>query len=224
MIPKILWQTYKTPQETLPEQARRLIGKWKEVNPEYEYRYMDDADARKFIEKEYGLKWVTIWDSYPLGIMRGDIWRYLIINKYGGVYADLDTVCQKPIDTWVDNEISICIDDDQINYAQSVFASTSKNPILLKVLELIEASAQSPNYSTLDFVHNMTGVHIWTKAVNEVVNQGYSGMTLYTNNYDDVLFNGAVKHLGPAKSWKGGYVMWLKELQKNDYSNYRPTR
>jgi mannosyltransferase OCH1-like enzyme len=30
-------------------------------------------------------------------VQKADIFRYLVIHKYGGVYADLDTTCEKPL-------------------------------------------------------------------------------------------------------------------------------
>ena len=30
----------------------------------------------------------------PIAVMKADLWRYCVIYKYGGIYADADTVCK----------------------------------------------------------------------------------------------------------------------------------
>jgi len=34
--------------------------------------------------------YVRTWESLPLGMLRADFWRYLVLYLYGGIYADLD--------------------------------------------------------------------------------------------------------------------------------------
>ena len=54
MIPKIIWQTYKDPIDTLAPYMTKSIQTWKDMNPEYEHRYMDDKQAEEFVLNEYG--------------------------------------------------------------------------------------------------------------------------------------------------------------------------
>jgi mannosyltransferase OCH1-like enzyme len=96
-IPKTIWQTYKDPYDSLAGYMKDTIQTWKDINPEYEHRYMDDAQAAQFVLDEYGEEWHKIFMGFPIGVMRGDLWRYMVIYKYGGVYADLDTECLNPI-------------------------------------------------------------------------------------------------------------------------------
>ena len=47
-IPKIIWQTMKT--NKVPIFMKRYSDSWIELNPEYEYKFYDDADIIEFIE------------------------------------------------------------------------------------------------------------------------------------------------------------------------------
>ena len=227
MIPKTIWQTYKDPFDKLPEYAKKSIQSWIDLNPEYEYKYMDDLQARSFILSEYDKEWVDIWDSYPLGVMRGDLWRYLIINKFGGVYADIDTICNKPIRTWLKKEYDmiICDDGDFVNYAQLAFAAKKNHPILNKVLDLVKKVSLNANYSDPNFVHNITGVHIWTHAINIAMMESKQNIYIYKNKDANLFHDDAITHLVGSKNWNTeGYVQWQEEIKKYDYTNYRITR
>ena len=216
MIPKIIWQTYKDSFNELPQYVKDATQTWKNLNPEYKYLYMNDEEIRNFILHEFNEEWLNIFNSYPLGVMRGDLWRYMIVYIYGGVYADIDTICNKPIDTWINKnkDLIVCIDDDKINYAQLAFAAKPKNPTIKIVLDLIKKESINKKYIDNDFVHNITGVNIWTKAIKQGLVDNHS---IYCYNGDDsMLFHSdAITHLVASSNWSTeGYVQWQKEILK----------
>jgi hypothetical protein len=43
-----------------------------------------------------------VFESLGTNVERADLWRYLALHKYGGVYADSDVRCMKPINEWND--------------------------------------------------------------------------------------------------------------------------
>lgn len=83
------------------EQEAEYIESCKRMNPDYAYKMYSDNDMRDFIV-EYFPEFLELYDGFPCQVMRADLWRYLIIYKYGGVYQDTDISCNKPIDTWTD--------------------------------------------------------------------------------------------------------------------------
>jgi mannosyltransferase OCH1-like enzyme len=224
MIPKIIWQTYKDPFYQLPQYAKACAQTWKDLNPEYKYMYMDDEEARSFILHEFGEDWLEIFDSCPVGVMRGDIWRYLVIYTYGGVYADLDTICLKPISEWVDSKYSVVISEDDIKetYNQLTFASEPNNIIFKTVIDEIKNGFQNPNYNNKNFVDELTGVKVWTKAIKsinlDVLKNIYiypENKNIYLQNSEALYFDQSVKHLTASANWKeDGYVQWQKEILK----------
>jgi mannosyltransferase OCH1-like enzyme len=170
LIPKIIWQTYKDPKDTLAIYMHEAMDTWKNLNPEYEHRYMDDTQAAEFIKNEYGQEWYDIFIGLPVGVMRGDLWRYMVIYKYGGVYADLDTECLKPISSWMieDKQFIVCPETSD-HFCQWTFASTAGHPILKSVLDLIKHRLLSPEYGSPHFVHTHTGPAIWTDGINKAL-------------------------------------------------------
>ena len=71
------------------------------LNPQYELITYDDDMSRRFVSKYYP-EWIELYDGLDVPVMRADMWRYLILHKYGGVYLDGDVDCKKPIDNWAD--------------------------------------------------------------------------------------------------------------------------
>lgn len=98
-IPKILHQTYKT--KDVPSEYLDNINQLKRQNPSWEFVLYDDADIVKFIKDYYG---DVILDYYnrispKYGAARADLFRYLLIYKKGGVYLDIKSSLEKPLDT-----------------------------------------------------------------------------------------------------------------------------
>ena len=94
-IPKILHQTWKD--ENLPAHLQAFRQTWQTHHPTWEFRLWTDLDNRELIRQHYAW-FLPIYDSYPENIMRADAARYFILHRYGGVYADLDVECLRPLD------------------------------------------------------------------------------------------------------------------------------
>ncbi|MBU0763931.1 MAG: hypothetical protein KJ607_03750 [Bacteroidetes bacterium] len=95
MIPKIIHQTWKS--ENVPVRWRKFVSKCQKLNPEWEYRLWTDHANNDFVEKEFP-HFYNIYSGFTKNIMRADVVRYLIMNKIGGVYLDLDYEVLKPFD------------------------------------------------------------------------------------------------------------------------------
>lgn len=231
MIPKIIWQTYKDPFDQLQPYMLDSINTWKNLNPEFEYRYMDDTQAAEFILKEYGQEWHDLFISLPVGVMRGDLWRYMIIYKYGGVYTDLDTECWNPINVWLneDYDMIVCPETD-LHFCQWTFAASAGNPILKSVLDTIKDRLLNPEYGSPHFVHTHTGPAIWTEGINKALGIKVDNLIndyLLLNSCDNAklykfhCYGGEnwrifhfvdVKHIYGSQRWNdGNYVQWIED-------------
>lgn len=231
MIPKIIWQTYKDPFDQLQPYMIEAINTWKNLNPNYEYYYMDDQQAADFVLKEYGQEWYDIFINLPIGVMRGDVWRYMVIYKYGGVYTDLDTECLKPISNWMneDHEMIVC-PENNIHFCQWTFAASAGNPVLKAVLDLVKERLLNPVYEGSHFVHGHTGPGVWTEAIMNFLNIKSINISddyllinssdnakiykfhCYGGKYWRVFHNIDVRHIYGSQRWNdGSYTQWIKD-------------
>lgn len=67
------------------------------MHPEWEYQLWTDAANRALIADRYSW-FLPVYDAFPRDIQRVDAAKYFILYTYGGVYADLDCECVKPLD------------------------------------------------------------------------------------------------------------------------------
>jgi alpha 1,6-mannosyltransferase len=62
---------------------------------------MTDEQGDSFVS-EYYTNQTDIVDLFlrlPIPIIKADLFRYLVLVKKGGIYADIDVLCLKPMST-----------------------------------------------------------------------------------------------------------------------------
>jgi len=136
---KYIFQTWKTTE---------IPDKWKEAqksiitkNPDYKYKLYTDKDNRKIIKKYFSF-FLKTYDSFEYHIQRVDAARYCILYLYGGIYLDLDYVCNKSFNE-IEKNIKLSNQTILLNksinqswsYTNSLMISITKNnPFWLKCI------------------------------------------------------------------------------------------
>lgn len=95
MIPRLIHQTWKD--ASVPERFVAAQASWRRHHPAWEYRLWTDADLADFVARQYP-EYLALYQSYPDHIQRVDAARYMILHHFGGLYADLDVVCERSFD------------------------------------------------------------------------------------------------------------------------------
>jgi hypothetical protein len=149
MIPKIIWQTHENKYNDLLPFQKDITNTWKNLNPDWEYRYVD-AEQREKDVQEYS---DVIYECYKKAskINKADFWRIINLYKNGGIYADMDSVCLIPLNDIIDNfykgEDMICTSEGgnlilgptwpgTINLSN--FGSVKNSKILKNILDEVE--------------------------------------------------------------------------------------
>jgi hypothetical protein len=139
-IPHVIHQTWKTA-NNLPEYYRpEWQQSWKDNHPSWQYRFWTDSDLRKLAADKYP-EHLPVFDSpnrWP-GVVRGDLGRLMVLDQFGGVYADLDYVSLRPLEPLVDVAGRTFIGAVLPSYMQlfvpqAFVASAPGHPILRDVL------------------------------------------------------------------------------------------
>jgi hypothetical protein len=95
LIPRILHQTYKT--RAVPPEVGAYMRTWREANPGWEVRFYDDQDCLDFVRREFP-EYMDAYRRLRKDVERSDFFRYMVVLRHGGVYADIDTECRRPLD------------------------------------------------------------------------------------------------------------------------------
>lgn len=95
MIPRILHTMWVG--SPLPLHLAAMMGTWKTLHPDWEYRYWTNRNMIPLVNQEL---WDTAADITPQAPeqFQSDVARYEILHQFGGVWVDADFVCQKPLD------------------------------------------------------------------------------------------------------------------------------
>jgi hypothetical protein len=128
------------------------------MNPEYEYRLHDDNDILDFIKKDFP-DYLEGYKKIKYGASKADLWRYLIIYKYGGVYADIDCRCINPLREWIDpNAAYVTQLGINKDICQWLIISVPQNPIFLKAaqktLQNSENNSSHARHRGFEFTEN----------------------------------------------------------------------
>lgn len=144
-IPRIIHQTWKS--RDVPAQWAAWATSWAAHNPDWEYRLWTDEDCRALVAARYP-DLLPVYDAYPYAILRADAARVAILHAFGGVYADLDVECLRPLDPLVDGRRCVAgwEPDEQAEglgaprvLCNAVLAAEPGHPFLASLLEAYAA-------------------------------------------------------------------------------------
>jgi mannosyltransferase OCH1-like enzyme len=98
-IPKWVYRSGSMSLEDLPEIIKQI---YKESiidkNPDYELFYFDDADCEQFIKDEWGEDYLEAYNILIPTAYKSDLFRYLLLYNYGGIWGDFTQVSWVPFD------------------------------------------------------------------------------------------------------------------------------
>lgn len=99
-IPRKIHQTWK--HKSLPWPLSSCVQSFRIWNPDWEYRLWTDDECDEFISQSIP-EMSDFYFGLPKGVLRADIFRLCILYVEGGVYADLDVECLRPLDDLISN-------------------------------------------------------------------------------------------------------------------------
>jgi len=155
LIPKIIHQT-------APKDKTKWYPIWNKCHqtwlnhfpkPDYKHIMWHDEDLDTFVKNEFPYFYNNTYKFYNKNIKKIDSARYLILYKYGGIYADMDYMCLKNFyDILPQDKISISESPYKENeeLQNALMISPPNNTFWLDVIKLAEQRKYSYDilYST----------------------------------------------------------------------------
>lgn len=135
-IPPIIHQTASS--RCLTKKIYQATSKWRQNGFEdFEYRFYDDEDIRRIFSHELNNdRWKKIATNCLIGgAIRADVWRYLMLWKYGGIYADIDSAPAKLTPDLFLNTDALFVVEQYHILSQWFMAVSPRHPLMKLALE-----------------------------------------------------------------------------------------
>ena len=94
-FPKNIFQTWKT--KDIPDNWKTAQQSVIDKNPNWKYTLLTDLDNENIVKENFPDFYET-FISFKYPIQRADAIRYCVLYLYGGIYIDLDYICNKTFD------------------------------------------------------------------------------------------------------------------------------
>lgn len=168
LIPKKIHQIWLGPLD-IPKQYLESSKTWKELHPAWEYKLWREADIENW---DFATK--DLFNKASSYQEKADILRYEILNKFGGLYVDMDYKAIKPMDELhclynfygsVEHPIS---EDNNPLITNAIIASRPNSEILNHTLLLVR---QRWNHAEANFRNGAKDLHDKTLIIYLAVNR-----------------------------------------------------
>jgi hypothetical protein len=149
-----------------------------------EKRSAEVKEFDRFLHKLY---------SFADKVTQADIWRYIVIYKYGGVYADMDSICKMPLDyliqtNWTGKEF-LATGLDEWGFANNANFGACKNSTVMKLV-LNNLVFRYKNIDIYEILLNSKSKHDFWDRIEKVLKTSWIEYSkVLTENTDLVSFD-----------------------------------
>lgn len=161
-IPRIVWQTNYSRSVSLAVYVNRLVNRL--MAPTHTFRLLVDDDIEAFVRENFP---TDIHDAYmrlQIGAAKADLWRLLVLKKFGGVYIDIDASLVWPLESIIgpDDDEVFLMDGGMVltNY----FVATEPNSTHID--RLIERVVTNIETGTVNSVFHLTGPIVFREVLD----------------------------------------------------------
>lgn len=126
----------------LPASAERTLRRFREFHPHWDVRLWSGVPAEipaEIVEKIYQCPWIC---------MRCDIIRAWLLQRYGGIYSDLDIHYLRPIDVLRETSMFVPLEKSNLSATNCVLGSIPNGEFMNAVMDHITATTDLSNSRT----------------------------------------------------------------------------
>ena len=200
LIPKRIYQTNDSTLVPL-HRNKFSIEAWKQLNPEYEYHYLDALDRRKLIETHFDATVSKAYDMLLPGAYQADLFRYCLLYVYGGCYVDSQTQPFLPLREVITPNLEFLSGEEILEFNFGIWngfiCCTPKHPALKLTIDNTVKNVLERNYT--DSCIGITGPCVLGRSVNKWLNRDVntslrqailpSTMKLLPNSLNHIIYN-----------------------------------
>jgi mannosyltransferase OCH1-like enzyme len=136
-------------------------------NPEYTQIYFDDTDCENFI-RDFFPGYLSDYQSLIPTAFKADLWRLLVIYKYGGIYSDIGHMFVQKVDKIISHsdQLVFCVDSVPESLHNAFFASVAGSPVIKALIDYTVNNIRNRNYGEDPL--DITGPMAWGKCIRKL--------------------------------------------------------
>ena len=165
LIPRIILQFWDN--VTIPEDIAELMASWRVQNPDHDHQVFDDARARAWLEAHYPPPVLQAYLRSREAAQKSDIFRLAWLARHGGIYADADDRCLRPLATILPAGAGLVLSQEVLGTVGNNFIAVAPEHPVMEVA--VRLAVNAVNRGDNDGVWYSTGPALLTRALTRVL-------------------------------------------------------
>lgn len=134
------WRDEHPPEEQYPAAWQQS---WRSRNPAWDYRLWTDADLAELFAAKHP-QWLPLFADAP-GVVKADLGRLAVLFHEGGLYADMDYICLKPMDPIISEPLHLSgLRREEVYIHNALIYAAPRHPLLGWLLREAAARVADP--------------------------------------------------------------------------------
>ena len=191
------------------------------LNPGWRYMFWSDEDLHGFMAREFP-RLLPMFEGYTRPVQRADLARYCLLKHFGGVYADIDTICMAPLEPLAGDRRVVLCEEPRVHHfparyrgMQSLWfngtmASPPDHPFWDRVIDLCTLMYPRRGFDVLETTGPLilsAAVEQWPEPQSLSLNSShlFAGMTVHGADGGDPRWGSYSETVLSIHCWQGSY-------------------
>jgi mannosyltransferase OCH1-like enzyme len=162
----------------VPDKYQRLRETWIKLHPDWEYKLWGDEDAEKFgMINDLAFRTVKNYGA------KADIFRYEILYREGGVYADTDFECIKSFNDFIHLSFFSGSERQEYPFAfNGLIGCIKQHDVMFELISLIKEKNIRQEYGW-DKIMALTGPDCFAEVLLKYISSHDDDVVIFPTNY-----------------------------------------
>jgi tetratricopeptide (TPR) repeat protein len=159
-IPHLIHQFWD---HEVPPDIERFMQSWRRLNPGWEVRLFDDQQAREMLARTMPSAVLAAYRRCAEPAQRADLFRLALLAQHGGVYADADDRCLRPLDEFLPAGAELVLYQEDLGTLGNNFLAVAPGDLVM--LRALQLAVEAINRGDTDIVWLGTGPGLISRVV-----------------------------------------------------------
>uniref|UniRef100_A0A6C0EIC6 Glycosyltransferase n=1 Tax=viral metagenome TaxID=1070528 RepID=A0A6C0EIC6_9ZZZZ len=211
-IPLIIHQIWWQGENNISKIHNNYRNTWIKKHKKWKLILWDQVKFEILLRSIKNNFYTTLYSKLPYTIQKIDFAKYIILYYYGGIYTDIDTICERPLDSLLEKyKFNLIVSKitvyELINYKlinNGIIIASKKNKFFNYVILEISNNLENKFYYPKDYyIICSTGPICFSKAIlNYVIDNNNTDIKILEDNYLESCKISDLDHY----SKKGSYI------------------